>query len=281
MHRGERVGERPVASVIWAGAGVLVALVATLVLTRLALEGPGASPRPDEIVLVGLAWLGVAPAAWLGLGCALAIASLVPGAAGRAATRLAERVTPAAVRKLLTLVLGASVASVALPPAFVSTAGTTPVSTSHGTADPVVARDAGTAPALGPGYAPTDLGVAADERPSPGEGPTPDPGPEPGFRPTPPAPVHDGERTTLLAPSPRPTIAVHGRVTARRGDTLWSIARRHLGPDASDAEVAREWPRWYAANRAVIGDDPDLILPGQQLAPPDGGVGTAPTPSKE
>jgi nucleoid-associated protein YgaU len=32
--------------------------------------------------------------------------------------------------------------------------------------------------------------------------------------------------------------------------------------------VAASWPRWYAANRRVIGADPDLILPGQILRPP-------------
>lgn len=40
----------------------------------------------------------------------------------------------------------------------------------------------------------------------------------------------------------------------------------------SSAEVAHEWPRWYAANRAVIGGDPDRIQPGQRLTPPTGGV---------
>jgi nucleoid-associated protein YgaU len=43
---------------------------------------------------------------------------------------------------------------------------------------------------------------------------------------------------------------------------------RHLGPDATDAEVAAQWPRWHAANRSVIGDDPDLLLPGQVLRAP-------------
>ena len=53
-----------------------------------------------------------------------------------------------------------------------------------------------------------------------------------------------------------------------RGDSLWAIAARHLGPGATDAEVAREWPRWYAANRDTIGADPDLLLPGQVLRVP-------------
>ena len=38
--------------------------------------------------------------------------------------------------------------------------------------------------------------------------------------------------------------------------------------DAGPAEIAREWPRWYAANRSVIGHDPDRLLPGQLLLPP-------------
>ena len=54
----------------------------------------------------------------------------------------------------------------------------------------------------------------------------------------------------------------------RRGDTLWAIARQHLGPGATDAEVAQEWPRWHHANRAVIGPDPDRLLPGMVLQRP-------------
>lgn len=63
-------------------------------------------------------------------------------------------------------------------------------------------------------------------------------------------------------------------VVVRRGDTLWDLAARHLGPEATDADVAEEWPRWYAANRDVLGEDPDLILPGQRLLVPGAdGVG--------
>jgi nucleoid-associated protein YgaU len=67
-----------------------------------------------------------------------------------------------------------------------------------------------------------------------------------------------------------PTRHLHAEpVGVRPGDSLWAIAARHLGPDATDAQIAAEWPRWYAANRAVIGDDPDIIEVGQQLLPPD------------
>ncbi|MEJ7648917.1 MAG: LysM peptidoglycan-binding domain-containing protein [Nakamurella sp.] len=59
------------------------------------------------------------------------------------------------------------------------------------------------------------------------------------------------------------TVVVH------RGETLWSIAARQLGPDATDAQIDTAWHHWYTANREVIGDNPDVILPGQQLhAPP-------------
>jgi hypothetical protein len=58
-------------------------------------------------------------------------------------------------------------------------------------------------------------------------------------------------------------------VVVQPGDTLWSLSAAHLGPDASDAEVAVYWPRLYATNRDRVGADPDLIEAGQQLTLPD------------
>lgn len=54
----------------------------------------------------------------------------------------------------------------------------------------------------------------------------------------------------------------------RPGDSLWAIAAAHLPADAEAADVAAAWPRWYAANRQVVGPDPDLIHPGQVLLAP-------------
>jgi hypothetical protein len=65
--------------------------------------------------------------------------------------------------------------------------------------------------------------------------------------------------------SPRPAAGV-----VRPGDTLWAIAARSLPTGATDAEIARACARWHAANRDVIGDDPNLIFPTQRLAPPLG-----------
>jgi nucleoid-associated protein YgaU len=86
------------------------------------------------------------------------------------------------------------------------------------------------------------------------------------------------------APLPPPQLPLSGTVTSSggaaqarsdqsvvvvAGDSLWRVAARSLGPEASAAAVAAQWPRWYAANRAVIGDDPGLIRPGQVLHAPD------------
>ncbi|WP_427923381.1 transglycosylase family protein [Streptomyces sp. cg40] len=46
-----------------------------------------------------------------------------------------------------------------------------------------------------------------------------------------------------------------GDYTVRKGDTLSGIAAEH----------GTTWRKIYAANKAVIGGDPDLIVPGQQL----------------
>ena len=58
-------------------------------------------------------------------------------------------------------------------------------------------------------------------------------------------------------------------VVVVRGDTLWDIAAQELGGEPRNREIAARWPAWYAANRPVIGPDPDLILPGQRLSPPE------------
>lgn len=65
---------------------------------------------------------------------------------------------------------------------------------------------------------------------------------------------------------------VHTRfsIIVRPGDTLWAIAARSLPPSASAADIAAATSRWHDANRAVIGVDPHLIFPGQQLTPPLG-----------
>ena len=58
------------------------------------------------------------------------------------------------------------------------------------------------------------------------------------------------------APPPRRSY------TVVRGDSLSKIAKREWGD-------ANKWRKLYDANRAVVGDNPDLIKPGQVLVIPD------------
>lgn len=59
-------------------------------------------------------------------------------------------------------------------------------------------------------------------------------------------------------------------VVVAPGDSLWTVAARLLPATAPAAEVDALWRRIYAANRALIGADPGLIRPGQQLRVPEG-----------
>ncbi len=72
------------------------------------------------------------------------------------------------------------------------------------------------------------------------------------------------DRPTIVRTAAPPTTTV----TVAPGDTLWTIAAGHLPHGSSAADVARSCAGWFAANRQVIGADPDLIHPGQVLTPP-------------
>lgn len=90
-----------------------------------------------------------------------------------------------------------------------------------------------------------------------------------------------GGGAALAAPGeghgPRPVVSAGWPVSApgrheptvvvRRGDCLWTIASRRLDRPTA-AHIASAWPRWWRTNRRVLGPDPNLIRPGQQLRPP-------------
>ncbi|MFT4298820.1 MAG: hypothetical protein QM597_04185 [Aeromicrobium sp.] len=71
---------------------------------------------------------------------------------------------------------------------------------------------------------------------------------------------------TSVAPEQPPTPPESVVVTS--GDCLWTIAREHLDPAASQADIAAATAAWHEANRAAIGADPNLIHPGQVLLAP-------------
>jgi len=110
------------------------------------------------------------------------------------------------------------------------------------------------------------------DRPAPSPyAPAPSPvATDPGWTPSSPPPPVARVAADLgpLAAPPRPRTVAEDAVVVRRGDTLWDIAARSLPASAGDAQVAAEWPRWFEANRSVIGADPHHIEPGQRLVPP-------------
>jgi nucleoid-associated protein YgaU len=100
------------------------------------------------------------------------------------------------------------------------------------------------------------------------EATSPSPPIHPGWQPAPPV-VNPGMLAAPATRAPAEAAATEAEgVTVQAGDTLWDIAARHLGHRASDLDVALQWPRWYQANAALIGQNPDVLLPGQILQPP-------------
>jgi nucleoid-associated protein YgaU len=218
--------------------------------------------------------------AWLTAGAAVAALAQLPGGVGRSADRVARVVTPALVRRVVEALLGASAlvgvvtpaAASAAAPAVAATTSTAVSAGSAGSAGRQVeeaggARTVGAAAVVGatPAQALPPLGSADWPGRSRRVLPTAD---------WPEAPASALPRSAAPAVTPGLVAAAPVResadeaVVVRRGDTLWSIAAHHLGPDASPAEVARSWPEWHRGNRAVIGADPDRLLPGQRLVPP-------------
>ena len=80
------------------------------------------------------------------------------------------------------------------------------------------------------------------------------------------------QSATLTASQPTSEAAA-SRVVVNPGDSLWSIAQENLGPNASPQQIEDEVGWIYDLNRDRIGDDPNLILAGQELfLPPLSGL---------
>lgn len=235
----------------------------------------GGAPLAAAEMLTGLAaGVAVVLTAWLAVGVVLTLGAGIPGRVGQVAAVVASRaVTPGWLRRVVGCVLGLTVAAGAGPVVCAASAPSAAVVA-------LDRPDPSFIPLPEPGWraAATAAGGAEGARHGPtGHGGARGVGggaddalpPDPGWIPDPPL-VRPQPDLAVLAPAraPSPTTA-GGEVVVRRGDTLWSITERALGPGASDAEVAAAWPAWYAANRDVVGDDPDLLLPGQVLRAPE------------
>ncbi|MBV9823263.1 MAG: LysM peptidoglycan-binding domain-containing protein [Actinobacteria bacterium] len=228
-----------------------------------------------------LLWL---VALWVALGLALTAASLLPGQTGRIARGLAHRLTPAVLRRAMVTAAGASIllspaTALAVPAAgSAATPGAAPAATQP--VMPAVGWVTDPSPSAATGgrtpvpVAPAQSGTTSPSATSPSTtaprrssppGSSTDPAPStPTTTTGPPLPGS-------AFPSP-PSTPAHPNagnpVTVRPGDSLWSIAARHLATDRSAARIAQAWPRWYAANRQAIGSRPDLIRPGTRLVAP-------------
>jgi len=253
------------AGLVLGGVVLLVPLLWRITDQVGAAAGAGAPVRPDEALSAVVAAAALVGVTWLAGSVLLEVVSLVPGTLGRSAARAAEVVTPRLVRRAAGALLGIGVVAGLAPGASVA-APTVSVAADVATVRPPL-PDPGLTPLPDPGWAPgtgTAPATAPERRPAPVSSPAP----APGWVPTRPA-VRTHPDVRVLSPSPRSgRAAPPTEVVVRRGDSLWSIAARHLGRDASEAEVARAWPAWFDANREVVGDDPDLLLPGQVLHPP-------------
>jgi hypothetical protein len=231
-------------------------------------EGRSPAPlAPEQALTLVAAVAGTAAALWLALGLLAALLGHLPGRFGALAGATADRFAPACTRRVAAVLVGASLGGALAPGTAAGDTAGAPVAPATHTASvaPAAAWSATgldrPAAVAAPGWRPSGWSVTGDR--GVGLAGTPSPGwvPErPRVRPQP--------AVELL--SVTPTSDDGGRVVVHRGDTLWGIARAHLGPDASDEEVAAAWPRWHAANHDVIGDDPDVLQPGQVLRTPEG-----------
>ena len=77
------------------------------------------------------------------------------------------------------------------------------------------------------------------------------------------------EPSNAGTPEPPMPVASSTHHVVRSGESLWSIAAATLPAEAPPDRIAEASAAWYDVNRATIGADPDLILPGQQLTAPD------------
>lgn len=211
----------------------------------------------DDAALTLVGGVGTAVGAYL----TASTVALVIGhvASPRPRARLA-RWTPAAWRRLVAAAVGMTVASGVAAPAMATTQEEPPVDAT---------------PAAGWVQTPDEAQVSSTA--------VDVPDPEPGVtahlvHTEPPTSVTDVAddaaptvpRDTAQDEAGQNAAGTVDTVTVERGDSLWRITAGLLPADASDGDIAQAWPLLYRQNRDLIGDNPSLIHPGQELTIPSG-----------
>jgi nucleoid-associated protein YgaU len=217
---------------------------------RSTVDGQGVESVAITVVAT-LAWFALA---WLVLALILVGAAAAPGRLGAVATAVSAVLVPATTRQVLAAALGVTLM--------------TGVSAGAAAASP-----------RAPAPAPTAVSALDLDWPAAPSATATPPSPPPGND----VPDHDNtdhDNTDRDVPDRDvpdrsvPDRSVPGggapdrTVVVRYGDSLWTIVARHLGPGATDEQIAYEWPRWWSANHHIVGTDPDRIMPGQRLTPP-------------
>jgi len=181
---------------------------------------------------------------WLGLGSALTVlayaaAVLSPASATTAVLEtLADRGCPRRLRRLVLACLGVAIGAtgpaIADPPDVIDRLGAQGSAAEGISGLPLPDRTTGSAPTLRSTPA---LRSTSATRSAP------------------------GARQVESSEPARPVLV-------RPGDSLWTIASDLLPASASDRAVTAAWHRLHGKNRAAIGCDPDLLLPGTRLDVP-------------
>jgi len=236
------------------------------------LGDPGADPILSTLALMTL--LAEAFVGYLLLVLALRSLATLPGLTGRLARRTTFALAPAAVRRMVDVLVGGAL----LVQVTVAAPDPSPGHLSSGSCQAVVAssvcsRSGGPVTLGDP--ARIRLGAArlrssVDEK-EPVEA---RPIPRRSAAPLPPWLGGGPSKAAPLPPSPNdgPSQAAPGGraqasdYTVEAGDTLWDIAAAHLVPaERSTVTIHRYWHQVYRANRRNIGANPDLIHPGTRL----------------
>jgi len=280
-------GPDPTAPLVAAAAllawGLAAWLGVTVLVTALGAR-PGACGQVAAVLARRIAPAAVRRAVELSLGLTVAVGTVGLSTAAQAAVPTADHLAASSVDgehvgapplRLDWPTSGVAVPSTTATTATTATTSTQPTATSTATATSPAPASApaaslaaptpsghrssapiypATQPATQPATAETPPGHAA-RRPT-------DPPPSGSAAPVSPAATGEGD----AAPG-RATTAV----VVRPGDSLWAVARRDLqaaGAGATARDVAAAWPLWWAANRQLVGEDPDLLRPGTHLTPP-------------
>ena len=193
---------------------------------------------------------------WWIMSFAIAVTAALLDRSGRTRAAAATgKFSPAFMRRLVLAAVGLQLMSAPL-----ATAATPPAS--HGAGQPA---PAGVSRAVSSAWA---LSAARSPAPEP-VGPAGSSAVDARWRPL--RPIVETGPLTARHVRTEDTPGTGREVTVRPGDSLWSITAAALGPLASDADIAREWPRLYAGNLDAIGANPHFLRPGLVLVLPPAG----------